>query len=135
MATEMKGRGTVFKFEVATVLTAVPLIETISVSGQETETTEVKTLDGAVGIRHIPTGFAKVAQITLKFLLDIANTVHLALHAASITPGAVGCSLTYTDAGPVTKTFSAAGVGFDVSVDPSKPVEATCKIQTSGLPT
>ena len=132
---EMKSKGTVFKWTVSSVLTAVPLIQTISVAGQGTRTNEIITLDGAVGVRHIPDGFANVAKITVKLLFDIANAVHLALLLASETPGAIACTLTYTDAGPVTKTYSAAGVTFDGNIDGSKPVEATFGFQTSGLPT
>lgn len=134
MATEMKSKGTVFKWTISSVLTAVPLIESISLSGAGTRTNEIITLDGPVGVRHIPDGFANVSKIAIKLLFDIANAVHLALQTASETPGAVACTITYTDAGPVTRTYSAASVGLDVNVDSSKPVMGTINIQTSGLP-
>ena len=135
MAATIKSRGCVFKWAVSSVLTAVPLIKSISKSGQGTKTSEVETLDGPVGTLHVPTGFASVAKIALKMFLDPANAVHVALKSASVTPGAVACSLTYTDAGPVTETYSGTSVGFDEDIDGSKPVECTCNIQTSGLPT
>lgn len=135
MAATIKSRGCVFKWTISSVLTAVPLIKSISKSGQGLKTSEIETLDGPVGVLHVPTGFANVAKLALKMFLDPANSVHQALKTASITPGAAACTLTYTDAGPVTETYSGIVQGFDEDIEGSKPVECTCNIQTSGLPT
>ena len=48
------------------------------------------------------------------------------------TPATNVCSLTYTDSGPVTETWTAAGVGWDESIEGSKPITAKFKFTLTG---
>lgn len=135
MAT-MKSKGTVYKVTISSVLTAVPGITTIDKSGEESETTDIRSLDGGVGLPLAATGFVKPCVVTLSILYDAANSVHAFLKTAMRTvafPNAQ--TLTYTDVGPVTETYSCVGIGVDESFDGTKAVEAKVKLTMSGLAT
>lgn len=133
----MKSKGTVVKVTISSVLTAVPAITTIDKSGEETETMDTRTLDGGIGLTLAPTGFVKPCTMTLSILYDAANTVHAFMKTTMRTPANLpnAVTLTYTDAGPVVETHSCVGIGFDESMDGTKPVEGKVKLTMSGLAT
>lgn len=128
----MKGKGTVVKATIATVLTAIPGIISIDVSGEESETEEIRVLDGGAPLEMDSTGFVKARAWTLELYYDAANSVHAFLKTSMRTPVNVVCTLTYTDAGPVTETQTCTGIAWSEKVESSGRVKATCKLQMSG---
>lgn len=131
----IKGKGTVFKVTISSVLTAVPGIISIDKSGEETETEEIRVLDGGIGIENDPTGFVKSCVITLEMYADPANSVHTFLKTTMRTPANLpnATTLTSTDAGPVTETWSCVGIAISEKYEASGRVKWTVKLQMSGL--
>lgn len=128
----MKGKGTVVKATIATVLTAIPGIISVDVSGEGSETEEIRVLDGAAAIEMDSTGFVKPRVWTLELYYDAANSVHAFLKTSMRTPVSVVCSLTYTDAGPVTETQTCTGIEWSEKIETGGRVKATVKLQMSG---
>lgn len=138
MATKMKSKGTVLAVSIATVYTAIPLIQTISRSEEKTETYDSRTLDQTnPGLTFDQTGYASPPKFTAKLFYDAANSVHAALKALARTPVAAtpfntNFKMTYTDAGPVAETWAVPGVGWSEEVDGTKGVMATLTLEASG---
>lgn len=130
--TRMKGKGTIVKVTISSVLTAIPGIISIDISGEGSETEEIRVLDGEAAIEMDSTGFVKPRVWTLEFYYDAANSVHAFLKASMRTPVSVVCSLTYTDPGPTTETQTCTGIEWSEKIESGGRVKATCKLQMSG---
>lgn len=128
----MKSKGTVFKITIASVLTAVPGIVSIDKSGEEGESMDVRALDSSAGLPMASTGFVKPPTIGFDFLVDRANAVHVAMYALMRAPATNVVTLTYTDSGPVTETWTSVTVGIDESFEGTKAVTGKAKFVLTG---
>ena len=133
----VKGKGSIFKVTISSVLTAVPGIISISSDGEESETEEIRVIDGAAGIEMDPTGFTKPCTVTIEYYYDPANSVHAFIKTTLRTPANLPNAMTktYTDAGPVTETYSCTGISYSEKIESASRVKATAKFQMSGLAT
>lgn len=134
----LKSKGTVFSYAISSVLTAVPQIVSIDKSGEETETMDVRALDSAVGLPLAPTGFVKPCEISLDVLFDAtAASVHRSIITDMRTPPTTPstCKLARTDVGPSAEVWTVAGIGFDESMEGSKPIGGKFKFTCTGTPT
>lgn len=129
-----KGKGTVFKVTISSVLTAWPGIASISTDGEETETEEIRVLDGPAVIEMDPSGFAKPAVVTIEYYYDPANSVHAFIDTTEQTPAnlPIAMTKTYADAAPTTKTYSCTGIGLSEKIESSGRVKKTAKLTMSG---
>lgn len=132
MVTPMKAKGTILKMTISSVLTAIPGITALDKSGEESETMETWSFDSGAPITHAPTGRVKAPTLGGTLFYDAANAVHAAMKTYMRTPATNVLNLIYTDAGPVTEVWTAAGLGMDESFEATKPVEIKFKFTLSG---
>ena len=125
-------KGTVLKQDIATVLTGVAQVSTISLSGAASQTTESVTLDGIAGIEHIPTGYYEPGGATFDIEYDPALAGHSAITDTVHTPAETPYQITYADVGSTTHDFTAGGTGVDVTVDPANLLKASVTLKLSG---
>ncbi len=132
-----RSKGTALLMEIATVYTAMPLVKNIDISGLKGESMDTVTLDGPVGKTKGATGYVEPASIKWDMFLDPAQTVHAAYASFVKAPPAtpVNFKVTYTDAGPTSEIYSCVTGGIDKKAAPAEGLNASCEVQTSGLPT
>ncbi len=128
----MKSKGTSVLQSISSVYTAIPGIVSIDKSGEEAETADIRTLDGAAGLPLAPTGFVKPPTISMTILYDAAHASHVALKTLMRTPVVTNFKVTTTDAGPLSEIWSVVGVGVDESYEGTKYAEAKVKLTCSG---
>jgi len=131
----MKSKGTVLKMTIASVLTAIPQIVTLSKSGEKGETDDVRALDSAAGLPNASTGFVAPPKISGEMILDRANAVHVAMFALMRAPANNVLNLVYTDTGPVTEAWTSTALGIDEDFDGSKAVRAKFEWTLTGTAT
>lgn len=136
MATAMKPKGRKLEVTISTVLTVVPLVESIKKTGEKTEVFPVKTFDGDKHQARVPTGYVGNPDYEISFFYDASNSVHAFLKTSMRAAAAAGVVIkdTYTDAGPVSETWTATGFEIDENIDTKDGQKATCKFLTSGEP-
>lgn len=131
---KVKVKGTVLKESIASTLTAVAQVISLEHSGAETETVEADTLDNATaGIPYEPTGRTEGGTVDGEMFFDPALAGHQQFTDHLITPADVAYSLTFADTGSTAWAFTAAGVGFDVSLSPGDLVKASFSLKVDGL--
>lgn len=128
------GKGTVIKQDIATVLTAVAQIRSYSHAGAGPITFNDTTLDSVGnGMSYAPTGYSEPGTVDFEYFIDPALAGHQAITDNITTPGKVAHSITFTDAGPATWTFTSAGFTFGLNGSMSDGVIATKSMQLAGL--
>lgn len=125
-------KGTILKQDIASTLTAVAQIETIGMSGAAGETTESRTLDGGAAITHTATGYYEPGNANFDIQYDPALAGHQAITDALVTPAETDWQITYADTGSTTHDFSSAGIGFDITVDPTNLLKASVNLKLTG---
>ena len=134
MANKVKSKGTTLLMEIASVYTAIPLLKQLSITGIQSETFEVKVLDGAAAIAHEPNGYVAVATINAEFFRDPDDTVQQAFLAKCYAPVATNFKVTYADNTPLSEIYNGVGFGMDTTAVPSDGLSSSITIQTSGAP-
>ena len=127
-------KGTILKQTIATVLTAVAQITTLNKSGAQTETVESRTLDGDAFVPHTATGYAEGGSVAGELYYDPALAGHQAISDLVGTPADTVWETTYADTGATSQTFTSAGVGFDVTIDPTNLLKASFNLKVTGDP-
>lgn len=128
----MKSKGTVLKMTISSVLTAIPGIVSIDKSGEGGESMDVRALDSSAGLPKAATGFVNPPEIGGELLYDAANAVHVAMKSLMRTPANNVITLTYTDAGPVTESWTSVTLGMDESFEGTKPATTKFKFTCTG---
>ncbi len=130
-----KGKGTALQEEISAVYTAITNVISIEVSGEESETVQTRTLDGAVHSEMTQTGYASNPVITAEIYYDSGAATHAFLKTSLRTPVAVNFKVIDVATAPLTTIWSVTGIGFDENYSADDAVKATIKLQTSGNPT
>jgi hypothetical protein len=136
----VRGKGTVFNLEVATVLTAIGQIISIDLPEHAAETFEADTLDNAaVGIPHKATGRVEGGSVGLEGFLDPALASFQIMTDLLITPVLTtsndGGSIVFANSSPTTWAFSVAGMSVGGSVVLNDGVKFNATIKLDGAVT
>ena len=115
---KIKSKGTVFKQDISSVLTAVAQVISLNTSGAETETFDADTLDNSdAGIPYDPTGRAEGGSVDMSLFFDPALIGHQEITDYVTTPAKRNHSITFADDASTAWTFTAAGLSFGVAVE------------------
>jgi hypothetical protein len=113
---KIRVKGSVIKQDIAATLTAVAQVIEFSTSGAETETYDSTTLDTiGAGKEYSATGYAEGGSVDFSVFFDPALGGHQALTDDITTPAERDYSITFADVGTTAWTFTAAGIGVNVT--------------------
>ena len=133
---QIKGKGTVFSVDVATVLTPVAQLTDVSLSGVEIETFDATTLDQAGAGKTLgQTGYSESGELSISGFFDPDNAQQAQLLAYIETPAEFDAAITFTDATPATWNFVCGGCSFDVTVSMNDAVKFSSTMPLSGIST
>src|SRR5689334_24105499 len=108
---KLKGKGSVLQQTISSVLTDIAQSTGISLDGEENETFDSTTLDGAVYKTYDATGYTEPGTVKLDIFFDPALAGHAAIVALLPAPAACVWKLKYTDSGPSSLTYTTNGIG------------------------
>ncbi len=128
-------KGTVFQVDIASTLTAVAQLTDISSSGNESETYDSTTLDGAVAKTYGQTGFTEPGTVDISGFYDPVLSTHTEMRDLLDTPADKDYAIVYADSGTTTKSFTGAGISFEDQVTLNDGVKFSCSIKLTGAPT
>lgn len=132
---KLKGKGTIVQQTIATVLTDIAQLIDIDLSGEKSEDFDSTTLDGVVFKTKDVTGYSDGGTVKATMFFDPALAGHQALVALITTPASCVFKIKYSDSGPSSLTYTAAGFGLDQKVVMNDGVKATMTMNRSGAPT
>lgn len=131
---KIQSKGTIFKIEIATVMTAVAQLTDISMSGAEVETFDATTLDQTgVGKLLGQTGYSESGELSISGFFDPDNGQQAEMVKYINSPIEFDVSITFTDTSPDTWTFTCAGISFDFTVSMSDAVKFSATMPLSGI--
>lgn len=138
----LKCRGTALQIASGTTYTSVAQIASMDISGIQSETTEVRVLDGNAGIPYISTGYTEGGSVNFELLYDPALAGHqtvtdLVTSAHLLTTGAQnsqGWKVVFANTSSTEMTFTSAGIGTDITVDPTDALRASISLKCDGCP-
>lgn len=127
-------KGTILKQDIASTLTAVAQVISISHDGAETETFDATTLDtSGAGKEYLKTGYTEGGSVDFELFFDPALAGHQAITDDITTPAERNWSLTFADTGASVWEFTGAGLSFGVTVDMADGLKANCSIKLDQL--
>lgn len=135
MATKWKSKGCSVLISISSVYTAIPGIKDFSVSGEASQTFNVKTLDLTQFEENPSNGFSTCPTVQLNYFWDPTNAVHIVMDALPGTPTATNIKTTYSDTGPKSYIYAATGFAKDVTASGGDGLSASFTFTTSGAPT
>ena len=131
---KIRVKGSVIKQDIASTLTAIAQVIEFSTSGAETETFDCTTLDTTgAGKEYGQTGYAEGGSLDFGVFFDPALAGHQALTDDITTPAERDYSLTFADAGTTEWTFTAAGIGLNVTGVMSDGLKADVSLKLNQL--
>jgi len=131
---KIKVKGSVIKQDIAATLTAVAQVIEFSTSGAESETYDATTLDTTgAGKEYSQTGYTEGGSLDFSLFLDPALAGHQALTDDLTTPAERNYSLTFADTGATEWTFTAAGIGLDVTGSMNDGLKADVSLKLDQL--
>lgn len=132
---KLKGKGTVLQQTISTVLTDIAQLIDIDLSGEKSEDFDSSTLDGVVFKTKDLTGYSDGGTVKATMFFDPALAGHQALVALISTPTTCVFKLKYSDSGPSSLTYTAAGFGLDQKIVMNDGVKATMTMNRTAAPT
>jgi hypothetical protein len=131
---KIRVKGSIIKQDIASTLTPVAQVIEFSTSGAETETFDCTTLDTTgAGKEYSQTGYAEGGSLNFSVFFDPALAGHQALTDDITTPAERDYSLTFADVAPTAWTFTAAGIGLDVTGAMSDGLKADVALKLNQL--
>ncbi|MCA9052984.1 MAG: hypothetical protein KDA75_04060 [Planctomycetaceae bacterium] len=131
---KLVGKGTLLKIDIASTLTTIAQVTSISDSGAGAETFDSTTLDtSGAGKEYDVTGYAEPGTLDFEIFYDPDAATHQAITDNITTPAVVAWSLTFTDSTPFVETFNAIVTGFGRTVAMNDGVKASVSLQRDGL--
>lgn len=132
----IRGKGTIFEIEVATVLTAIAQVISIDLPEHEAETFEADTLDNTnAGIPHKPTGRVEGGSVGIEGFLDPVlasfGVITDRLNAAGVI-APEGAAITFADTGSTTWAFETAGTTLGGTVPLNDGVKFNASFKVDG---
>lgn len=134
MANKVKSKGTALLMEISAVYTAIPLLKSISISGEKSTTYDSTVLDGPVHMTKDPSGYSEAPTIAADGFYDPDDTVQLAYIALMSAPVETNFKVTYVDATPTSVIYACTGFGFDRTAAMTDGLACSYSIETSGTP-
>lgn len=131
----LKGKGSVLQQTIASTLTDIAQSTGVDLSGEGTSDFDSTTLDGGVYETKALTGFAQGGTVKLELFFDPALAGHAALVATITTPAPCIYKLKYSDSGPSSLTYTAAGVDLGQKIAMKDGVRGTWTMNRTGTPT
>lgn len=126
-------KGTILLQKIASVFVAVAQMKSISFDGAESETFDSTTLDSGVGKRHTATGYVEGGSFTASGFYDPALSGHQSMTDIVNTPANTDWKVTFADAAPTDMTWTTAGAGAGIKVDPGSALVIEFKGKLTGL--
>jgi hypothetical protein len=138
----IKCKGTALQIASGTTYSSVAQITQLGISGSQTETVEVRTLDGSAGIPYVSTGYVEGGNVTFDLLYDPALAGHqtvtdLITSAHLLTTGAQNTQqwkVVFANTASTEMTFVSAGIGADITVDPANALRGSLSLKCDGCP-
>lgn len=142
MARKTPSKASSLLMSIASVYTAIPMLEKIDRTGGKTETFEARALDlGATtyGAEFIQNGYSTPPKITASGFYDPLNSVHAAVLLKSWTPEAstpwtTNFKITWNATSPLSEIWAVSGVGVDLGADSPKGLALKLDLQCTGDP-
>ena len=133
---KIKCKGTVLQQTIASTLTAVAQIASITLPDMESETTEADTLDETdAGIPYMSTGRTEGGSVSGELFFDPALAGHKAMLTLLTTPASVVWNIIFANTATTEWLFTGVGFGFGGSVALPEALKGNFSIKLSGLPT
>lgn len=127
------GKGSVLKFDIASVLTAVANVTSISHSGAEIETVETTDLGSGVGKVYQSTGYTEGGTVDYEMMFDPSLAGHQAITDDLTTPPSAGRSHSVDFSDASVWEWTAAGQGFSVNINMNDVVRSSHTNKITGL--
>lgn len=135
MANKVKSKGTALLMEISAVYTAIPLLKSISISGEKSTTYDSTVLDGPVHMTKDPTGYSESPSIAADGFYDPDDAAQQAYIALIAAPVETNFKVTYVDSTPTSAVYACTGFGFDRTAAMTDGLACSYSIETSGTPT
>lgn len=132
---KLKGRGTIVQQTISATLTDIAQLTDIDIAGEASLDYDSTTLDGVVYQTKELTGYSSAGTVKAGMFFDPALAGHAALVALITTPATCVFKIKYSDAGPSSLTYTAAGFGLDQKVAMNDGLKATMTMNRTGAPT
>lgn len=141
---KVKVKGTALQAAIgSTSYTAIAQITGFSLTGQETETYDSRTLDGSAGVTYDPTGYVEGGSVSFDLLYDPALSGHqdlsdllVAAHLATTgLPNDIGWKVVFANTSSTELSFTASGIGMEITGEASDGLRATVTLKVDGAPT
>jgi len=133
---KIKSKGTTLKQEIASTLTTVAQLISLTLPECESETYESDTLDNTdAGIPYDPTGRSEGGSASAELFYDPALSGHQSLLSVITTPATTGWSITFADTAASTWIFDGAGLSFGGTAAMNGGLKGSVGIKLDGLPT
>ena len=127
-------KGSILEQKISGTFTAVAQVETISLSGAESETAEYRPLDApTAGVIKRPNGWATGGTVTAGLIYDPALSGHQSISDLVGTPAVCDWRLKHADGSQTPTTWTSGGVGFDEDINGTTGVKATVRMTVDGL--
>lgn len=127
-------KGTILEQKISGTFTAVAQVETISLSGAEAETYELRPLDASdAGVLKKPNGWASGGTVTVGLIYDPALAGHQSITDIITTPARCDWRIKHADGSLTATTWTSGGVGFDEDINGTTGVKATVRMTVDGL--
>lgn len=128
-------KGTILKQDLASTLTTVAQVTSLSIDGTETETFDATTLDQVSPFKvYKATGYTEPGSVSGELFWDPALSGHEALLALLAAPADETWQITWSDTGTTTQGFTGAGFSFGASAAMADGLKGTFSIKLTGNP-
>lgn len=132
---KLKGKGCVMQKTISAVLTDTAQILSIDLSGEGSSDFDSTTLDGGAYETKDMTGYVSGGTAKFDLFFDPALAGHQSIVTDMSVPTTVVWKLKYSDAGPSSLTFTAAGCGLDQKIALKDGIKGTVTLNRTGQPT
>lgn len=128
-------KGTLLKQDIASTLTTVAQVTSLSIDGSESETFDSSTLDQAAAFKtYKATGYTEPGSVSGELFYDPALAGHKAILALLTTPADEAWQIVWSDTGATTQSFTGAGVSFGAAAAMGDGLKGTFSIKIDGSP-
>ncbi|NBW11012.1 MAG: hypothetical protein EBR82_23575 [Caulobacteraceae bacterium] len=130
----VKGKGTIVKHTIASTLTAIAQVMSVSLSGAASQTFDTTSLDTGVFKTKAETGYSEPGTCELELFFDPALSGHQFITDLIASPATNAMQITYANSGSTTQSFTACGVEVGVTVAMDDGVKMKVTYQITGDP-
>lgn len=132
----LKSKGVILQQKISGSFTAVAQVESISFSGAQSETMELRPLDATdAGVIHISNGWIDGGSITFGLLYDSSLAGHKAITTALSSMASTDWKVLHTDGGSTATSFTSGGIGFNEEIQAISAIRANVTLKATGLVT